>query len=211
MNKYHKIETIFKRDMEGTKKLILGEYRNEAVEFLADNTWQFTEKIDGTNISVHWDGHEVHFHGRTEKAQIPKHLLEKLEIMFGGNANEELFEQTFGEKEMVLFGEGYGVKIQNGGKYIPDDVSFILFDVYSPESDTWLARESVEDIAKTFGIGVVPIVLEGTLADGVDYVRAKPDSTIGTAKMEGLVGKPKVELKARGGERVIVKIKGEDF
>ena len=33
-----------------------------------------------------------------------------MEIMFGGNANEELFEQTFGEKEMILFGEGYGKK-----------------------------------------------------------------------------------------------------
>lgn len=30
---------------------------------------------------------------------------------------------------VTIFGEGYGVKIQKGGNYIPDDVNFILFDV----------------------------------------------------------------------------------
>ena len=66
MIEYNKIETLWKRDMEGTKKLLEGEFRNPAVEFLKDNIWQFTEKIDGTNIRVHWDGHRVEFGGRTE-------------------------------------------------------------------------------------------------------------------------------------------------
>lgn len=39
MNEYHKIETLFERDVNGTKKLIEGKFRNEAVEFLANNTW----------------------------------------------------------------------------------------------------------------------------------------------------------------------------
>lgn len=33
MNKYTKIETLFERDMEGSKKLIEGKFRNETVEF----------------------------------------------------------------------------------------------------------------------------------------------------------------------------------
>ena len=45
---YTKIETLFNRDMEGTKKLIEGNFRNETVEYLKDNEWEFTEKIDGT-------------------------------------------------------------------------------------------------------------------------------------------------------------------
>ena len=49
-----------------------------------------------------------------------------------------------------------------------NDVDFILFDVLI--SDNYQRRESVEDIAKYFGIDIVPIVLEGTLQDGVDYV-----------------------------------------
>ena len=210
MKEYIKIETPFERDTEGSKKLIEGKWRNETVRYLRNAWWVFTEKIDGTNISVVWDGHKVQFHGRTERAQIPAHLVNRLNELFGGEVNEELFEQTFGETPMILYGEGYGVKIQNGGLY-RDDVDFILFDVYQPDNDTWLKREAVESIAKTFGIDVVPIVLEGDLQSGIDYVKMPTKSTIGKADMEGLVARPEVELKDRMGRRVIVKIKVKDF
>ncbi len=121
---------------------------------------------------------------------------------------EELFEQTYGEKDVMLFGEGYGAKIQNGGDY-RSDVSFILFDVLI--GDNWQSREWVEATAKMFGIDVVPIVLEGTIGDGIDYVMQHNNSTIGKAVMEGVVGRPKVEMKDRLGNRIIVKIKWKDF
>ena len=54
MKEYHKIETLYERD-EKTKKLIIGKFRNPTIEFLKDNVWQFTEKVDGTNIRVYWD------------------------------------------------------------------------------------------------------------------------------------------------------------
>ena len=44
MYKYTKIETVFKRDVEGTKKLIEGKYRDKTVEYLKDNLWIGTEK-----------------------------------------------------------------------------------------------------------------------------------------------------------------------
>lgn len=59
MVEYNKIETVFNRDTTGTKKLIRGDWRNEAVEYLKDSKWQFTEKFDGTNIRVIWDGHYI--------------------------------------------------------------------------------------------------------------------------------------------------------
>ena len=208
MIEYNKIETLWKRDMEGTKRLLEGEFRNPAVEFLKDNIWQFTEKVDGTNISVCWDGHTVTFHGRTERAQIPTHLLDYLLATFKTNEAEQIFEEKFGETEVILFGEGYGPKIQNGGAY-RNDVSFIMFDVLI--SGNYQPRESVEDIAKAFGIDVVPIIFEGTIQEGVDFVKHHPKSTMGTAYMEGLVGRPKVEMRDRCGKRVIVKIKWEDF
>ena len=210
MNKYTKIETLFERDMKGSKKLIEGKFRNETVEFLKNNEWICTEKIDGTNIGIVWDGHSVSYQGRTERAQIPAHLMNKLIEMFGGNENEELFEQKFGENKVILFGEGYGAKIQKGGLY-RSDVLFILFDVYLPEQDLWLNRESIEDIAKSFNIDVVPIILKETIQDAIDYVKTKPKSTIGTANMEGLVCKPKVDVLDRRGNRVIVKVKVCDF
>ena len=161
-----------------------------------------------TNISVCWDGHTITFNGRTERAQIPTHLLTYLLATFKTNEAEQIFEEKFGETPVILFGEGYGPKIQNGGNY-RSDVSFILFDVLI--SGNYQPRESVEDIAKSFGIGIVPIIFEGTIQEGVDYVKTKPKSTMGTANMEGLVGRPKVEMRDRSGKRVIVKIKVEDF
>lgn len=209
MQEYHKIKTLFKRDNK-TKKLIYGDFANETIEYLKDNIWSFTEKVDGTNIRIHWDGHRVQFGGRTANAQIPAHLINRLNELFGGEVNEQLFEQKFGRTEVTLFGEGYGIKIQSGGAY-RDDVDFILFDVLI--GDWYLTRESIEDIAKYFGIDVVPILLEGTLEEGIEYVLNQRKSIIAKngAELEGVVGRPKQELFARNGDRIICKIKYRDF
>jgi len=211
MIEYHKIPTLFNRATDGGKKLIYDDWRDEAVHYLANNRWEFTEKVDGTSISVHWDGHEVAFHGRTERAQIPAELVNKLNELFGGEVNAQMFEQVFGEKEVILYGEGFGRKIQNGGNYIPDGVDFILFDVYMPDGNWWLRRFDVENIAQQFGIRHVPVVGRGTLYDAIEFVKSKPDSTIGTAKMEGVVCRPAQELFDRSGKRIIVKVKVKDF
>ena len=210
MKEYVKIETLYERD-EKTKKLIEGKFRNETVEYLASNLWEWTEKIDGTNVGVVWDGHRVSFQGRTEKAQLPVDLVNVLYEKFGGDVNEEMFEQSFGEKNVILFGEGYGKKIQKVGGLYRDDMSFILFDVYLPEKNLWLTRDSVKDIANYFGVDIVPTINYGNLYKAVEYVKSKPMSTIGIAPMEGLVCRPIVELNDRGGKRVIVKIKARDF
>ena len=206
---YHKIETLYERD-EKTKKLIMGKFRNPTVEYLKDNIWTFTEKVDGTNIRVYWDGHKVSFSGRTDRAEIPNHLLNRLNTLFGGQTNEQMFEQKFGENEVELFGEGYGHKIQNGDAY-REDVDFILFDVMI--NGNYQPRESVEDIANFFGIDVVPIVLEGTIDDGVNYVLNNRISLVAKngAEIEGLVGRTKLETFDRSGKRNIVKIKYKDF
>lgn len=210
MRQYHKIETLFKRDMEGTKKLIEGEYRNECVEYLANNQWTFTEKVDGTNIRIYWDGHKVKIGGRTDNANLPMDLVELLQATFTTDEAEQLFEQNFGETEVHLFGEGYGGKIQKGGAYSKDK-KFILFDVLVGE--IFLERENIEGIAKMFNIDVVPVVLKGTIKEAIEYVKTKPNSTISNDKkeMEGVIGVPNARLTDFRGNRIIVKIKGKDF
>lgn len=209
MTEYHKIETLFERDMEGTKKLIEGKFRNECVEFLAPCQWTFTEKVDGTNVRVIWDGHKVTFGGRTDNAQMPMPLMERLGELFGGNTNEELFEQKFSDTKVVFYGEGYGGKIQSGSLY-KETQDFILFDV--KVGDTWLKREDVENIAEVFGLDIVPVILVGTIQEAVDYVKTRPMSPIGNRKeSEGLVGVPNARLTDFRGNRIIVKIKAEDF
>lgn len=210
MKEYHKIETLFTRDMEGNKKLIEGSFRNPAIEYLKDLQWNFTEKVDGTNVRVHWDGHTVIFGGRTDNAQMPTVLLYALQEKFSGTVNEQLFEEKFGGIPVTLYGEGFGGKIQSGGKYKKEQ-GFILFDVMI--DDLFLERENVEDIARAFDIPIVPVVLVGTIQEAVDYVKAKPNSTIAVEEREseGLVGTPLVPLYDRRGNRVVVKVKVSDF
>lgn len=204
---YTKIPNIFKRETFGKNRLIIGDFSTEELELLKDIEWVWTEKVDGTNVRVIWDGYRVSFAGRTDKASIPLHLLKRLEELFGGTDKEEVFEQTFGKKEVILFGEGFGEKIQKGGeKY--GHVDFILFDVWC---GMWLKRVDVVNIAETFGVNFVPIVGRGTLKEGVDFIKTHPHSELRDDELEGIVCRPAVELFDRRGERIIVKIKCRDF
>lgn len=207
---YHKIETLFERDMEGNKKLIEGKFRDPLVRYIQDCEWTFTEKIDGTNIRVIWDGHKVAFGGRTDNAQLPVDLINRLQELFSGDVNEELFEQTFDDKQVILYGEGYGAGIQKGDSY-SQTKEFILFDI--EVGNVFLERVDVEGIAKIFNIKCVPIMLIGTIKEAVDFVKSKPKSILAKEDLiiEGIVGTPNVRICDWRGNRIIVKIKVKDF
>ena len=204
---YTKIPNIFKRETFGKNRLIDGEFSSEELKMLRNIDWEWTEKVDGTNVRVIWDGYRVSFAGRTDKAQIQNHLLTRLEELFGGTDKEEIFEQTFGNKEVILFGEGFGEKIQKGGE-LYGKVNFILFDVWI---GMWLERGSVSDIAAAFGIKAVPTVGFGTLDKAVEFIKQHPKSQLRDAELEGIVCRPVFELAGRMGNRIIVKIKCRDF
>lgn len=207
---YQKIETPFNRAMDGTKKLIEGDWLNSTVAYISGLTWGWTEKIDGTNTRIYWDGHRVTYGGRTESASLPAPLVNKLNEIFGTYEAEEMFEQKFGESEVMLFGEGYGGRIQKAGP-LYGDLNFRLFDVYFPTIDLYLRWNDVQDVAKSFGIETVPWIGMGTLQEAIDFVKTKPKSTIADAPMEGVVCKPLCELRDRQNKRLVVKIKVKDF
>ena len=69
-------------------------------------------KIDGTNTVIKWDGHSVHFEGHNANSQMAGDLIQYLESKFCTNEAEELFEQSFGEEPVEIYGEGYGAGIQ---------------------------------------------------------------------------------------------------
>ena len=53
MKEYHKIQTVFNRDPENKfRTRLAGEFAVPEFAFLANNMWDFTEKVDGTNIRV---------------------------------------------------------------------------------------------------------------------------------------------------------------
>ena len=207
MTKYHKIQSLFKRDMTSKRKaLIEGAWTLPEFEYLAGNVWTFTEKVDGTNIRVEASAGAVAFGGRTDNAQIPAQLVSRLNERFLPLA------ATLAEKfadGVVLYGEGYGANIQKGGGNYRKDQDFVLFDVRV--GPWWLQRADVEDVAQTLGLDVVPVIGEGTLADAVALCKDGIRSTWGDFEAEGIVARPKTELVTRSGHRIITKVKCRDF
>jgi ATP-dependent RNA circularization protein (DNA/RNA ligase family) len=213
MNQYHKINSVFKRTPDG-KKMLFGDYSQEEFQYLADNRWQFTEKVDGTNIRVIYSGGELSFGGKTDNAQIPASLVNKLRDIFKVELFYELFQaveidEGWEYPNVCLYGEGFGAKIQNGGKYIADGVDFVLFDIKI--GDWWLKREDIESIANKLGIQVVPIIGCGNLHEMVERCNTGFKSQWGDFIAEGIVARPVVELKDRAGHRIITKLKHKDF
>jgi len=208
MKKYHKINGLYKRHREGDKRgqFIIGDFSTPEFEYLFHNQWVGTEKIDGTNIRIHWNGNEVKIGGRTDNSQIPVFLYDKLQKMISIFNWNEVFPDAV---DVTLYGEGYGAKIQKGGLYISDGVDFILFDVKIDK--WWMKREVVNDIASKLNIDSVPVIFNGTLEEGIEFVKDEFKSTIGTAKAEGLVLVPEIDLLDRNGERIITKLKTIDF
>lgn len=211
MIKYPKIKPLYRRDPE-THELLYGEYNTPEIELCKDLVWQWYEKIDGTNIGVVWNGYTVSFQGRTERAEIPANLRAALEKMFSGPEIEEMFEQKFGETTAILFGEGFGGKIQAAGKRYSQNEDFILFDVYMPDSDLWLSMDNVLEIAEYFHIQAVPLLFEGTIEQAVELVSTNNlKSKMSEDYLEGIVGRPRLELRDRRGNRLVVKVKGSMF
>jgi hypothetical protein len=209
MKEYHKIQTVFLRNLESKRKEIIeGKWSLPEFELLQNLEWVWTEKIDGTNIRVLFDGTTVTFGGKTDNAQIPAKLVTHLRETF----NVENMKAVFGEEptQVCLYGEGFGAGIQSGGNYRPDQ-HFILFDV--KVGSYWLERNNVEDVSNKLNIPIVPIVGTGTLLEAVAFAKTGYKSTIAQSPYtaEGLIVKPKVELFNRKGERIVSKIKYKDF
>lgn len=168
--------------------------------------------VHNCNVRILWDGHYVSCGGRTDRASLPAPLVNKLNEYFAGEQTAQLFEQMFGDREVILFGEGYGDKIQAVGKnYIPGGVDFIVFDVLI--GNYYQPRDNVEGIAKAFGLRTVPVVGIGTLEQAIEYVKGEPMSVVAQqpVAMEGIVCRPALELHDRCGNRLIVKIKRNDI
>lgn len=207
MKEYHKIQTVFLRDPETKFKTLLpGQWAEPEFDYLQNNRWIFTEKVDGTNIRVMIQSDSITFGGKTDNASIPVFLVTRLSERFLPQADR--LHAMFPDGG-CLYGEGYGAHIQKGGgnyRLYPD---FVLFDV--KVDDWWLQRTSVEDVASKLSLDIVPIVGEGTLHNLVEVASYGFDSTWGDFASEGIVARPQTELKSRNGSRIITKIKARDF
>lgn len=206
MTEYHKIHSVFKRSTELPEKpLIIGQWTNPEFEYLRSLEWVWDEKVDGTNIRIHVTPDGVKYGGRTDNAAIPADLLNRLRERFD-SAHKILAPDS--PEGIVLYGEGYGPKIQKGGGLYRQDQDFVLFDV--KVGRWWLSRDGAEDVADRLGLDVVPVVGTGTLYDAMDLCVRGFESKWGPFQAEGLVLRPKVPLFTRAGSRIITKMKCRD-
>lgn len=201
---YTKIQTAFKRD--GRNVIIPGDWTLPEFTYLAGNDWAWTEKVDGTNIRLHWNGSKLTIGGRTDNAQVPAPLVARL----GPLSDPGLWKGIFPDADDVtVYGEGYGARIQSGGMYRPDQ-ALIVFDVLVGR--WWLSDENIADVAGKLGLDVVPVVGSFTLEQAWNRVT---DGALASrwpgARIEGLVGRPAVPLFTRKGDRLLVKMKVKDW
>lgn len=236
---YPKIQTLFNRDEKF--KVVEGDYR--LPEFANIKEWYVTEKIDGTNVRIfyepQWKKWEengkkfigdldkmiIKFSGRTDKAQLHPNLTKFLEETF----TEEKMSETFPPRDeapvyphVILFGEGYGPKIQKGSNY-RKDISFRLFDIYiqdgkNPLGGWWLEPENIYDIATKLGIEIVPTLFNVSTDTIVEFVKSRRKSFVAELEggnpeylMEGVVARTKPLLFTRRGKRLMWKLKVKDF
>jgi hypothetical protein len=207
VEKYHKIQSVFKRDPKMGHKTFVDEWSMPEFGYLADKPWVWTEKVDGTNIRLQVlpNENEVKIKGKSDNAQIPPHLMEALSLLVYERKDRMLEQFPHGA---CLYGEGYGPKINNGGKYT-DTPRFVLFDVRV--GPWWLKREDVIGVGLQLDIDVVPEIMTAIIHNAIKQVKQGYQSMWGDFIAEGLVGVPLVPLLARNGQRIITKIKHKDF
>jgi hypothetical protein len=207
MKEYHKIQSVFKRDMSTKQKLLIeGDYSLPEFGYLANAQWTFTEKVDGTNIRVMVKDGGITFGGKTDAAHIPAVLLTRLQERF--LPLTEMLNAQFPDG-ICFYGEGYGAKIQKVGGLYRADQDFVLFDARI--GIFWMQRPFLEEYAEKLSVDLVPIVAECSLLEAIEMVKLGLKSSWGDFEAEGLVGKPKGDLLTRLGSRIITKLRCEDF
>ena len=179
-------------------------------------------KLEGVEFTVR-------IAGKTDNAQILPKLLKHMQEKY---TDEKVFA-ALGLKKFIpveewaehkwnsyndiprmytIYGEGYGEGIQSGGWYIKGGNEFIVFDV--KVDNLYLKTSARDEIAMKLDAPIVPFIGNFTLDEAIEYVRKGFKSRIAEDKdfiAEGLVLRTDLGLRNRMGERLIVKIKYEDF
>lgn len=178
--KYPKIQSLFKRD-ELSHKFIDELSRNE---FGKIKNWLVQEKIDGTNIRIQFTGEAVTFHGREAKSEMPEFLLKYLQEHF----TVERLKNIFGNQKVVLYGEGYGPKIQEGSNY-SSQLGFALFDILQVVGERidqatgnvwpiyqWMKAQQVNDYSQKLELKSIGLMGVMNLEEIIAHVASKPQS-----------------------------------
>lgn len=233
---YEKILAPFGRDSGRDKYVNEDKWSKPEFEMLQNADWNWTQKIDGTNLNVVWDGDKVSYLGHTDKTQWNDRSKKLIEETFCTPEAETVFEQLYGEQPVVVSMELVSKDFSQN--YGHPDGYFYVFDIRNGSTGKyWTSEEVLGRFADAFDperktIGKVQVLLEGSIRDAVRYVKLanatwnkdfksscfddgkkvwRVENPLGSYPLEGIVGRLPVELYNSRGERVICKVKCRDF
>lgn len=220
MKMYHKIKSVLAyADVQPYKKRrIYNELKfvDNVCEFFKFNNFHCTEKVDGTNIIVFWNGRDVTFKGRKLTDQIPAKLLEILKNTF----TKELMKIVFGTRDnsgIVIYVEGHGYSLGSELKNkMPLWEDLHIIDIgginLTTSEISFFDFERLEMISSIFKLNTVPLIGIHNMCEAVEMCKNTYMSTINeNIKAEGIVIRPVIDLKTKTNERIIYKIRSECF
>lgn len=119
----------------------------------------------------------------------------------------------FEESPVYIYGELFGGKVQKGGNY-SKDLRFSVFDIC--QQGWWLPVDLLTKTVNDLGLDMVPYYGQLTILEAEEVVRRGFTTMVDSPENpnyleEGLVARPVTPIKDSRGERVIVKIKHEDY
>lgn len=162
MHFYPKISSPYKRTDPKSKAVNTEVYVDETAKLLSNIEYYATEKVDGTNLNIIYDGDKVSYEGHTDKTNWNPEVAKWIEDRFVNNeAFNQMCEQKFGAKYIIFNGELIGPKIQSN-LYKLNDYKFICFDIGELRliqgEHIWYSRAALEGICTEFGIQFSPAV-----------------------------------------------------
>ena len=191
---------------------ILNLYANR--EILSFKQCYASEKVDGTSANIRYQADQ-----------------DKLSF-FQGGCSRELFLANFDEqalleqfranhaehpttKDLIIYGEAYGGKLQGRSDTYGKDLKFIAFEVCI--DGEFLGVLEAEKLALKFGQEFVPYKLIDTTEEAIN-AEMMADSEVAIRRgmgpghmREGIVLRPVVELIHPNGGRIICKHKRKEF
>ena len=213
---YHKINGVYKRygcpgyedvpDDARRGDFAMGVWAVDELEYLQNNDWVWTEKLDGTNVRIGIDPDvgEIEFRGRTDRAILPAPLAAWLNS-FVDEYDGHLFSAF--PHGATLYCEGVGAKIQGGTAFGEQHCKLLDVSV----GGWWLEKGAVASIAKSLGLDHAPVVAVCSINEAIATVAGVPKSAFGDFAAEGYVGQPEVRLFDAKHSRICAKVKVKDF
>ena len=124
-----------------------------------------------------------------------------------------LWSVEFVEAPVYIYGELFGGKVQKGGNY-SKDLRFSVFDIC--QQGWWLPVDLLTKTVNDLELDMVPYYGQLTILEAEEVVRRGFTTMVDSPENpnyleEGLVARPVIPMKDSRGERVIVKIKYEDY